>query len=91
MTAFKQASKIINRRTYIGYVAVEDKDGSYRRGVNLATLHCIGLYTILPLPILYEVCAHKSGIEGVGSSYNTQKSCNSIPVWPVQVGGGIKG
>jgi len=49
----------------------------------------VGLYTILPIPILYSVW-HTKGGSG-GGSYLAQQSCNSTAiVWALQVGGGNK-
>jgi len=48
-----------------------------------------GLYTILPLPILYTVWHTKGGV-GRGA-YITQGSCNSIAIgYALQVGGNNK-
>jgi len=49
----------------------------------------IGLYPILPSPILYGVWHKKGG--SVGGAYIAQWSCNSIAIGhAMQVGGGHK-
>jgi len=49
----------------------------------------VGLYTILPLPILYGVWCMAYARGGSGGSYIAQWSCNSIALlWGMQVGEG---
>ena len=68
---------LVNRRT----AQPRDEAG------DLCTERRVGLYTILPSPILYDVWDTNGRSEG--GSYTAQSSCNSIASgWTMQVGAG---
>jgi len=58
-----------------------------KRGPAHCTMAWVGLYRILPIPIVYGVWRSKGGLGG--GSYVAQSSCNSIAmVWAKQIGRG---
>jgi len=74
-------SLFVDRPFSLGFLAMLDDDKSFEMNTVSAESSAnppLGLYTILPSPILYGVWHKKGG--SVGGAYIAQWSCNSIPI-----------